>query len=122
MCYEIKFKTAIRGHRVCEVLWTPRQEEWLVCKKDNRQEASEHDSNAAGAHKGCSENSSLALVGHVPITLSRLVAGLLGASKMNSVSVKVCEKRESEVGLIVPGLYRARMKKSKFGKILAKEI
>ena len=48
MCYEIKFKTAIRGHHVCKAVWTPRQEEWLVCKKDNRQEALEHDLNVVG--------------------------------------------------------------------------
>ena len=31
-------------------------------------------------------------------------------------------KRKREVGLNFPGLYRARMKKGKFGNILAKEI
>ena len=41
---------------------------------------------------------------------------------MISVSVQVCGKRKRKVGLNVPGLYRARMKKSKFGNILAKEI
>ena len=41
---------------------------------------------------------------------------------MNSVSVQVCGKRKREVGLNFPGLYRARMKKSGFGNILAKEI
>ena len=50
-----------------KVVWTPRQEEWLVCKKDNRQEALEHDPNAVGVYKESSEDSSLALVGHVPI-------------------------------------------------------
>ena len=103
-------------------MWIPRQEEWLVCKKDNRQEALEHDPNAIGVFKECSEDSSLALVGHVLIELSRLVVGFLGASKMNSVSVQVCGKRKREVGLNFPGLYRARMKKSKFANILAKEI
>ena len=122
MCYEIKFKTAVRGHHVYKAVWTTRQEEWLVCKKDNRQEASEHDPNAVGVYKESSENSSLALVGHVPIELSRLVADILGASKKHSVSVQVCGKRKREVGLIVPGLYRARTKKRKFGKILVKEI
>ena len=68
------------------------------------------------------KDSSLVLVGHVPLELSRLVANFLGASKMNSVSAQVCRNRKREVGLIIPGLYRARMKKSKFGKILAKEI
>ena len=89
MCYEINFKTAIRGHHVYKAVWTPRQEEWLVCKKDNRQETLEHDPNAVGVYKESSEDSSLALVGHVPIELSRLVAGFLGASKKHSVSVQV---------------------------------
>ena len=56
------------------------------------------------------------------IKLSRLVASFLGASKMNSASVQVCRNRKREVGLIVPELYRARMKKSRTGKILANEI
>ena len=51
MCYEIKFKTAIRGHYVYKAVWIPRQEEWLACKKDNRQEALEPDPNAIGAYK-----------------------------------------------------------------------
>ena len=122
MCYEIKFKTAIRGHHVYQAVWIQRQEEWLVCKKDNCQEALEHDPNAIGVYKECSEDSSLALVGHVLTKFSRLEAGFLGASKMNSVSVQVCGKRKCKAGLNVPGLYRARMKKSKFGSILAKEI
>ena len=56
------------------------------------------------------------------IELSRLVVSFLDASKMNSVSAQVCRNRKHEVGLIVPELYRARMKKSRFGKILTKEI
>ena len=103
-------------------MWIPHQEEWLVCKKDNCQEALEHDPNAIGVYKECSEDSGLALVGHVLTEFSRLVAGFLGPAKMNSVSVQVCGKRKREVGLNVPGLYRPRMKKSKFGNILAKEI
>ena len=62
------------------------------------------------------------MAGHVLTELSRLVAGFLGASKMNSVSVQVCGKRKREVGLNVPGLYQARMKKSKFGNVLTKKI
>ena len=56
------------------------------------------------------------------IELSRLVVSFLDASKMNSVSAQVCRNRKREVDLIVPELYRARMKKSRFGKILTKEI
>ena len=66
-----------------------------------------HDPNATGVYKECSEDSSLALVGHVLTKLSRLVAGFLGASKMNSVSVQVCGKGKRKVGLNVSELYRA---------------
>ena len=82
----------------------------------------EHDPNTIGVYKEYSEDSSLALVGHVLTELSRLVVGFLGAAKVNSVSVQVCGKRRRKVSLNVPGLYQARMKKSKFGNILAKEI
>ena len=64
----------------------------------------------------------MALVGHVLTDMSRPVTGILGVSKMNSLCVPVCGKRKREAGLNVPGLYRAKMKKSKFGNILAKEI
>ena len=84
---------------IYKAVWTPRQEEWLVCKKDIRQEELEHDPNAAGVYKESSEDSSLALVGHVPIELSRLVAGFLGASKMHSVFVQVCGKRKRRSNL-----------------------
>ena len=82
----------------------------------------EHDPNAVGVYKESSEDISLALVGHVPTELSRLVAGFLGASKKHSISVQVCGKRKREEGLIFPELYQARTKKRKFGKILVKEI
>ena len=98
MCYEIKLKTAIRGHHVYKAR-IPCQEEWLVCKKDNRQEALEHDPNAIGVYKECSEDSSLALVGHVLTELSRLVAGFLGASKMDSVSIKSVGKENAKLVL-----------------------
>ena len=45
----------------------------IVCKKDTCQEALEHDPNAIGVYKECSEDSSLALVGDVLTVLSRLV-------------------------------------------------
>ena len=88
------------------MVWIPCQEEWLICKKDNyHQEVIEHDPNVIGVYKECSEDSSLALVGHLLIELSRLVAGFLGTSKMNSVSVQVCGKRKCKVGLNFPGFY-----------------
>ena len=39
----------------------------------------------------------LDLAGHIPIELSRIVAGFLGASEMNSVSVQIkCVVNENE--------------------------
>ena len=96
--------------------------EWLIGKKDERQEAVERDPNAVGVYKELPGKEILELAGHIPIELSRIVAGFLGASEINSVSVQVCGKRKREVGLIVPGMYRARTKRRKHAKILSEEL
>ena len=38
------------------------------------------------------------------------------------MSVQVCGKRKREVGLIVPGMYRARTKRRKHAKVLSEEL
>ena len=48
MFYQIEFKTATRGHHVYKQTWTPSLGEILQCKKDNRQEALDHDEHAVG--------------------------------------------------------------------------
>lgn len=121
MTFELKFKTAIRGHHEYKATWTPVMNEMLKCMKDNRQEAIEYDPNAVGVYKE-TEHDTLELAGHVPIEISRLIAGFLGASEMNSVSVQVCGRRKREVGLIVPGCYIASAKRRKFTSILSKEL
>ena len=62
------------------------------------------------------------LAGHVPIKLSRLVAGFLGAPEINSVSVQMCGRRKREMDLVVPRSYQARKKSRKFANILSKEF
>lgn len=121
MCHEMKFKTAIRGHHECKTTWTPVMNEWLICKKDEREKAVERDPNAVGVYKELPAKGTSELAGHTPIELSRIVAGFLGASEINSVSVQVCGKRKREVGLIIPGMYRARTKRRKHAKILSEE-
>ena len=59
---------------------------------------------------------------HVPIELSRVLAGFLAASETNSLTVKVCGKRKREVGLVAPGCYRARTNRKKVADILSQEI
>ena len=78
----------------------------LIYKKDNREEAKEYDLHAVGVYKKSPNEGNLDLTGHVPIELSRVLAGFLAVSEMNSLTVKVCGKRE--VGLVVPGCYQAR--------------
>ena len=52
MFYQIEFKTAIRGYHVYKQTWTPSLGEILQCiKKDNRQEALDHDEHAVGVYK-----------------------------------------------------------------------
>ena len=76
MLYELGFNTAIRGHHVYKDVWTPCNEDVLICKKDDRQEAIEFDKNAVGVYKKTSTDDQL-LVGHIPIELSRIMAGFL---------------------------------------------
>ena len=80
--------------------------ESLQCKKDNRQEALDHDEHAVGVYKFESDDAETMLVGHVPIELSMLLSRFLKASEKNAVEVKVCGKRRREVGLVIPGHYR----------------
>lgn len=122
MSYEMKFKAAIRGHHVYKVTWTPILDEVLICKKDNGEEAKEYDLNAVGVYKESPEEGNLDLAGHVPIELSRVLAGFLAASETNSLTVNVCGKRKREVGLVVPGCYRARTNRKKVADILSTEI
>ena len=101
MFYQIEFKTAIRGHHVYKQTWTPSLGEILQCKKDNRQEALDHDEHAVGVYKFESDYAETMLVGHVPIELSMLLSRFLKASEKNAVEVKVCGKRRREVGLVI---------------------
>ena len=70
--------------------------------------AKEYDLHALGVYKESPEEGNLDLTGHVPIELLRVFAGFLAGSEMPSLTVKVCGKRKREVGLVVPGCYRAR--------------
>ena len=62
---------------------------------------------SGGVYKKTSTDDQL-LVGHIPIELSRIMAGFLAASITNSLIVKPCGKRRREIGLIIPGSYYAR--------------
>ena len=61
-------------------------------------------------------------VGHVPIELSRVLAGFLTASETNFVTDEVSGKRKREVGLAVPGCYRATTNRKKIADILSTEL
>ena len=122
MFYQIEFKTAIRGHHVYKQTWTPSLGEILQCEKDNHQEALDHDEHAVGVYKFESDDAETMLVGHVPIELSMLLSRFLKASEKNAVEVKVCGKRRREVGLVIPGHYKAHTKSRSHCKILDREL
>ena len=44
----IEFASVIRGHHVYKTEWSPKLGERLVCRKDERKEAKEHDEYAVG--------------------------------------------------------------------------
>ena len=48
MVYEIEFASVIRGHHVYKTDWSPKLGKRLVCRKDKRKEAKEHDEYAVG--------------------------------------------------------------------------
>ena len=77
--------TAIRGHHVYKQMWTPSLGEILKCKKDNRQEALDHDEYAVGVYSLGFNDAEMMLVGHVPSKLSMLLSGFLKVSEKNTV-------------------------------------
>ena len=84
--------------------------EKLTCRKDNREEVQEIDIHAVGIYKDVSSEQ-VTLAGHIPIELSRLMSGFLGVSEQNCIGVTVDGKRKKELGLIVPGRYKAKSKR-----------
>ena len=106
MWFRIEFKTAIRWRHVHKETFTPILGDVLSCKKDNRAETLEYNSNAVGVYKQSAEGSE-SLAGHVPLELSSLIAKFRNALQGNVVEVELCGERKREVSLIVPGMYRA---------------
>jgi len=96
--------------------------EVLICRKDNREEAQEYDSNAVGVYRDIAERDDLKLAGYVPVELSRVLAGFLASNESNSLTVQVCGKRKREVGLVILGCYNARTSRKKMADILSTEI
>ena len=78
--------------------WTPDKGEKLVCRKDEREEAREHDKHAVGVYKK-DDTKTNSEVGHVPIELSKLLLQFLESDSQNMVEVRVTGKRYREVGL-----------------------
>ena len=56
------------------------------------------------------------------ISMSMLLSRFLKTSEKNAVEVKVCGKRRREVGLVIPGHYKARTKSRSHCKILDREL
>ena len=48
--YEVEFSSVIRGHHVYKAKWSPTLGESLTCRKDERNEANEHDEYAIGTY------------------------------------------------------------------------
>ena len=101
--YEVEFSSVIRGHQVYKATWSPTLGESLTFRKDERNEANEHDEYAIGTYLDDNQ-----LVGHVPMELSFLVYTFLRAHLDNNVQVKVTGTRTLENGLVVPASFQAR--------------
>ena len=121
MSSEMKFKAPIRRHRVYKATWSPVMNEVLIWKKDNCEEAQEYNSNSVGVYKDIAYQDALELEGHIPVELSRVLAGFLASSESNYLTVQVCEKQKREVGLVILGCYNARTSRNKIADILTTE-
>ena len=89
----------LRGHHVYQSVWTSTVGENLFTAPDKREKALSYDGFAIGVYKD--EKCSL-LVGHLPIEISSLSYHFLKKSSENKIIVKNTEKREKEIGLVVP--------------------
>ena len=63
-----------------------------------------------------------ALVGHVPIELSRLMKNFLEANSENKLFAQVTGKRKREVGLVVSAKFLAFTTELRIAKVLEKEL
>ena len=101
MYYKIEFCTNIRGHHVYHTGWTPEIGERLICLKDNRSEAMEHNKHAIGVYKRVDKpDEKPKLVGHIPIECSALLDYFLNANNSNKMVTAVTGKRKCEIVVV----------------------
>ena len=74
--YEVEFSSVIRDHYVYKAAWSPIIGESLACRKDDGEEAKEHDEYAVGTYLEA-DNKHL---GHVLMELSFLIFTFLKAA------------------------------------------
>ena len=107
-----------RGHHVYKTEWSPKLGERLLCRKDQRKEAKEHDEYAVGTF--IQESSKL--VGYVLIELSFLMFTFLRAHEDNQVVVEVTGSRKLENGLVIPGTFKAVTRSRRLGAKFYEEL
>ena len=123
LCFEINFKTVIRGHHVYKSIWTPLIGQVLIAKPDERREALDYDKYSIGIFKRSEEGTTtLTLVGHVPVELSKLLNQFWKAGTGNGIYVEITGKRKREVGLVVPAKFSARTNCSRTAKVLHEQL
>ena len=101
--------------------WSPEIGERLLCQKDLREEAREHDVHAIGVYKKNRETWP-GEVGHVPIELLKLMSQFLECEIKNFIKFQVNGKRFRENGLVVPGTYSCYSKNNKIAQIFFDEL
>ena len=99
LCNKKELKSVVRGRHVYQSVWTSTVGEDLFTAPDKRGEAFSYNEFAIGEYKNkmCSLQ-----VGHLLIKISSLSYHFLKKSSENKIIVKNTEKREKEIGLVVP--------------------
>ena len=113
----------IRGHDVYKRIWTPLIGQVLIEKPDERREALDYDKYSIGNFKRSEEDTStITLVGHAPVELSKLLNQFLKADTGNGIYVEITGKRKQEVGLVVPAKFSAKTNCSRTAKVLDEQL
>ena len=92
--YEVEFSSVIRGRHVYKAVWSPIIGESLACRKDDHEEAKEHD------EYGTYLEADNKLVGHVPMELSFLIFTFLKAYHENKYRSKLLDQGDWKMDML----------------------
>ena len=119
MVYEIEFASVISRHHVYKTEWSPKLGERLVCRKDERKEAKEHDEMLL-------EHSFKRVASWLDMYPLNFPSSCLHFYELMKiimqVVVEVTGSRKLENGLVIPGTFKAVTRSRRLGAKFYEEL